>query len=79
MMISVQPTILLPQTSDGNYPITKTNGTSEYKCSFRTSELYLNAAEAAAHLNKLPEARSRLLQLREKRYTPAGIYRKKTK
>lgn len=63
--------------SDGNYPITKTNGTSEYKCSFRTSELYLNAAEAAAHLNKLPEARSRLLQLMEKRYTPAGYIQKK--
>lgn len=63
--------------SDGNYPITKTNGTSEYKCSFRTSELYLNAAEAAARLNKLPEARSRLLQLMEKRYTPAGYIQKK--
>lgn len=55
---------------NGNYPIKKTDKTSEYKCSFRVSELYLNAAEAAAHLNKLPEARSRLLQLMEKRYAP---------
>lgn len=56
----------------GNYPIKKTDKTSEYKCSFRVSELYLNAAEAAAHLNKLTEARSRLLQLMEKRYAPSG-------
>ena len=63
--------------SDGNYPIIKTNGTNEYGCSFRTSELYLNAAEAAARLNKLPEARSRLLQLMETRYTPTGYIQKK--
>ncbi|MDD3039887.1 RagB/SusD family nutrient uptake outer membrane protein [Bacteroides sp.] len=62
--------------ADGNYPIIKNDGTSKYKCSFRTSELYLNAAEAAAHLNKLPEARNRLLQLMEKRYTPTAYEQK---
>lgn len=57
---------------DGNYPIKKTDETSQFKCSFRVSELYLNAAEAAAHLEKLTEARNHLLQLMRKRYTPAG-------
>jgi len=37
----------------------------------------LNAAEAAAQMNKLPEARTRLLQLMEKRYTPEGYAEKK--
>jgi len=65
------------KNKDGNYPIIKTDGYSAYKCSFRVSELYLNSAEAAAHLNNLPEARNRLLQLMEKRYTTAGYEQKK--
>lgn len=65
------------KNKDGNYPIIKTDGKSAYKCSFRISELYLNSAEAAAHLNNLPEARNRLLQLMEKRYTTAGYEQKK--
>ena len=65
------------KNKDGNYPIIKTDGNSAYKCSFRVSELYLNSAEAAAHLNNLPEARNRLLQLMEKRYTTAGYEQKK--
>ena len=52
-------------------------GSSEFRCSFRIGELYLNSAEAAAHLNMLPEARTRLLQLMEKRYTPEGYVQKK--
>lgn len=64
--------------TNGNYPIKKTDGKSEYKCTFRTGELYLNSAEAAARLNKLPEARTRLLELMEKRYTPEGYAQKKT-
>ena len=43
----------------------------------RTGELYLNSAEAAAHLNKLPEARTRLLKLIENRYTSEGYEQKK--
>ena len=39
--------------------------------------MYLTAAESAAHLSKLPEARNRLLQLMEKRYTQAGYIEKK--
>lgn len=53
---------------NGNYPSLK----NQKNCTFRTGELYLNAAEAAAQLDKLPEARARLLQLMEKRYTSTG-------
>ncbi|WP_279104646.1 RagB/SusD family nutrient uptake outer membrane protein [Bacteroides acidifaciens] len=63
--------------SDGNYPIRKTDGYSQYRCSFRTGELYLNIAEAAAHLNNLSEARNRLLHLMENRYTSEGYEEKK--
>lgn len=52
------------------------SGKSEYNCTFRTGEIYLNAAEAAAHMNKLPESRTRLLELIEKRYTPEGYAEK---
>jgi len=61
---------------DGNRPNNKVLATSQYRCSFRTGELYLNAAEAAARLDKLKEARGRLLQLMEKRYTPEGYAQK---
>lgn len=53
---------------NGNYPCNK-GGDTKYRCSFRTSELYLISAEAAARLNKPEEARSRLLQLMKCRYT----------
>ena len=53
------------------------SGESKFKCTFRTGELYLNSAEAAAHLNKLPEARTRLLKLIENRYTSEGYEQKK--
>ena len=59
------------------YPIIKTNGSVDYKCSFRVGELYLNSAEAAARLGHLPEARNRLLQLMEKRYNPEKYELKK--
>ena len=52
-------------------------GSNQYSCSFRVGEIYLNAAEAAAHLNKLSEARGRLLKLIENRYTPEGYTLKK--
>ncbi|WP_294470266.1 RagB/SusD family nutrient uptake outer membrane protein [uncultured Bacteroides sp.] len=63
--------------NDGNYKIIKVKETTQYKCTFRTAELYLNAAEAAAQLGMLSEARSRLLELMEKRYTSAGYIQKK--
>lgn len=51
---------------------------SKFRCTFRVGEMYLNAAEAAAQLNKLPEARARLLQLMQKRYTAAAYEAKAT-
>lgn len=61
---------------NGNFPVLKC-GSTQFSCSFRTGEIYLNAAEAAAHLNKLSEARGRLLKLIENRYTPEGYTLKK--
>lgn len=55
---------------NGNYPCNK-GGSTQYRCSFRTSELYLISAEAASRLGKQAEARTRLLQLLKCRYTPA--------
>lgn len=52
-------------------------GASKFKCTFRTGEFYLNSAEAAAHLNKLTEARARLLKLMENRYTTEGYEQKR--
>mgnify|MGYP002523628670 CR=1 FL=1 len=63
------------KNKDGEYLSAK-SGSSQYNCTFRNGEMYLTAAEAAAHLNKLPEARTRLLQLMQKRYTPAGYAEK---
>ena len=61
---------------NGNFPVLKC-GSTQFSCSFRTGEIYLNAAEAAAHLNKLSEARGQLLKLIENRYTPEGYTLKK--
>lgn len=47
-------------------------GRDEFRCSFRTAELYLNAAEAALHLNKPDVAKTKLLALMQKRLTPAA-------
>ena len=60
-----------------NNRISAKGGEAKFTCTFRTGELYLNSAEAAARLDKLPEARARLLQLMEKRYTPTGYDNKK--
>ena len=40
----------------GDKYISKKSGKAEHNCTFRTGEIYLNAAEAAAQMNKLPEA-----------------------
>ena len=40
--------------------------------------MYLNSAEAAAQSDKLPQARTRLLELMEKRYTPEAYAAKAT-
>ena len=72
----LRPNKYYQANKNGNYTSIK-SGESKFKCTFRTGEFYLNSAEAAAHLNKLPEARSRLLKLVENRYTPEGYEQKK--
>ena len=52
------------------YRFSQKGGKDEFRCSFRVGEMYLNAAEAAAQSDKLPQARTRLLELMQKRYTP---------
>ena len=42
---------------NGNRKSSK-GGKREFSCTFRVGELYLNAAEAAANMDKLPHARS---------------------
>ena len=74
----LRPNKYYQANKNGNYTSIK-SGESKFKCTFRTGELYLNSAEAAAHLNKLPEARTRLLKLIENRYTSEGYEQKKNK
>lgn len=47
-------------------------GEQEQKCTFRTPELYLIKAEAQLKLGNLSEAKSTLLTLVQKRYSPAA-------
>lgn len=54
------------------------SGYNKYSSTFRVGEIYLNVAEAAARLNKLPEARTRLLQLMRMRYTPEAYVAKES-
>lgn len=61
---------------DGNRFSLK-GGKSQFRCTFRTGEFYLNSAEAAARDHQLPQARQRLLSLMSKRYTPEAFEVKK--
>lgn len=54
------------------------SGYNKFSSTFRVGEIYLNVAEAAARLNKLPEARTRLLQLMRMRYTPEACVGKES-
>ena len=57
--------------ADANgYRKNQKGGSNNFLCTFRTGEIYLTAAEAAAQSDKLPEARKRLLELMRKRYSP---------
>lgn len=56
----------------------KKGGEDQYRCTFRVGEFYLNAAEAAAQSDKLPQARTRLLELMQKRYTTEAYAAKAT-
>lgn len=48
----------------------KKAGSNNFLCTFRVGEMYLTAAEAAARMDRLPQARARLLALMQKRYAP---------
>lgn len=78
----LRKTLFYEQSTDkkGNpldyYTVKKVDGTTAYRSTFRTSELYLTAAEAAAESGKLDQARRRLLELQAKRYTEAGYAEK---
>lgn len=54
---------------DGNR-FSQKAGYTDFRCTFRVGEMYLNSAESAAQSDKLPQARTRLLELMQKRYTP---------
>lgn len=60
--------------------LVKKGGSDQYKCTFRTGEIYLNAAEAALESpqNHLDEARTYLLALMKARYNDASYAAKVT-
>ena len=61
--------ILLKRMKKG-FRKNKKAGSNNYLCTFRVGEIYLTAAEAAARLGELSQARTRLLELMRKRYAP---------
>ena len=65
-------------TDKNGYRFSQKSGKDDFRCSFRVGEMYLNSAEAAAQSDKLPQARIRLLELMEKRYTPEAYAAKAT-
>lgn len=58
------------KADDKGFRKNQKGGSNQYLCTFRVGEMLLTAAEAAAQLDKLPQARARLLELMQKRYTP---------
>lgn len=70
---------LTPDEAD-YYNVSYNNGWDRQQCDvsdkflYRTAEAYLNKAEAAAYLNDEEEARSRLNDLRKKRYIQGSNY-----
>lgn len=56
----------------GNFRARK-QGEKEFRCSFRTSELYLNKAEALSRKSSLSEAKQVFLEFLKMRYTPSGF------
>lgn len=66
------------EADENGFRKNKKSGSNDYLCSFRVAEMYLTAAEAAAQLDKLPQARTRLLELMQKRYAPEAYAAKAT-
>lgn len=59
------------KNEDDSYS-TKKNANIKFKCSYRTSELYLIISEALVQLNKTDLAKEKLFQFAKTRYTPKG-------
>ncbi|MCD1117407.1 RagB/SusD family nutrient uptake outer membrane protein [Chryseobacterium turcicum] len=60
------------QKNGSKYKIIK-GGSSDFRVSFRTSELYFIKSEALVKLNRLDEAKETLLKVLKNRYTLAGF------
>ncbi|RFS19252.1 RagB/SusD family nutrient uptake outer membrane protein [Chitinophaga silvatica] len=63
--------VFYKKDSKNNNVVAKVSSGNNYRQSFRVSEMYLIAAEAAAQLNQLDIARGFLNQLKKNRLTPA--------
>lgn len=59
------------QVTTSNIVLSK-GGSNTYSCSLRTGEMYLNAAEAAWHLNDFDAARDYLAEIQKARYSNSG-------
>ncbi|MCQ9637791.1 RagB/SusD family nutrient uptake outer membrane protein [Chryseobacterium sp. WG14] len=59
------------EKSGNKYKVIK-GGSSDFRVSFRTSELYFIKSEALVKLNKPDEAKQELLKVLKNRYTPDG-------
>lgn len=66
------------KNSNNRYNARK-NANAKYKCSYRTSELYLTIAEALTQLNKTDLAKVKLIEFTKNRYTSTGWNTYKTK
>lgn len=60
------------QKNGSKYKVIK-GGSSDFRVSFRTAELYFIKSEALVKLNRLDEAKETLLKVLKNRYTPAGF------
>ena len=67
----LRPKIFYGKDSKGKNTIAKVSNSNSYRQSFRTAEMYLIAAEAAAKLNQPDVARNYMDQLTQRRHTPA--------
>lgn len=74
----LRPDAYFKPADKNGYRFSQKSGKDDFRCSFRVGEMYLNAAEAAAQADKLPQARTRLLELMQKRYTPEAYAAKAT-
>lgn len=60
------------EKNGSKYKVIK-GGSSDFRVSFRTSELYFIKSEALVKLNRLSEAKETLLKVLKNRYTPTGF------